>query len=81
MTQDEELARLERLLMLCTNRANSHTRSNKLDEKLTILRNRLPRISDEERERWLEEQRQRPSISEERRARWREEKRQTLNRK
>jgi len=73
MTQDEELARLERLLKLCMNKKHRDARSNEL-EKFRILRAKVPPLSEEERLRWLEEQRQRlPRISEERRARWLEE--------
>ena len=68
MTQDEELARLERLLKLCMNNKSRGTRSNELDEKFRILREKLPHVSDEERRRWLEEQRQTlPAISAEKR--------------
>ena len=74
MTQDEELARLDRLLKLCMNKKHGDARSNELDEKFRILRAKVPPLSEDERLRWLEEQRQTlPRISEERRARWLEE--------
>ena len=58
-------------MKLCINKKYGDARSNELDEKFEILREKVSPVSDEERLRWLEEQRQTlPYISEERRALW-----------